>query len=366
MAQRRWRETNALNTARLDEAFKLIDQAVEEGMIPGGTAAVTHQGRTAGIYSAGYSVHYGNVKVNACKETIYDCASLTKVTVTLPLILTCIEKGLADLSEPVASFLPEFAVQGKENITLKQLLCHTSGLPDHIKLYEMELGEGGAVEYICRLPLTYPPDTKVIYSDLGYILLGKICEILLKQPLEQAADRFVFQPLGMVRSAYNPPGDWKPLTAATEYSDLLGRHKQGEVHDENAYALGGICGHAGLFSTAEDLLRYASAWLANGRHRDGRWLSPVTVDAAVQSHTSGLNGNRGIGWVLRGDAQDIAGDLFSTASFGHTGFTGVSLWMDPLNQLGVVLLTNRVHYGRQQSVTRLRARFHNAVAASLE
>lgn len=356
----------AFNQERLSDAFSLLDAAVAARLIPGAVSAVLHQGELAGIYATGNAVDDGETLVQSEIDTIYDCASLTKVTVTLPLLLVCLEKGLLDLNEPVQSCLPTFATANKGEVTIRHLASHTSGLPGHLPLYDMKLSLQQAVDYISGLTLVAPPGSQVIYSDLGYILLGQICAERLGLTLAEAAARYVFEPLGMTFTTFNPSAELKSRIAATEYSQLHSRCLRGEVHDENAYALGGACGHAGLFSTVEDLLKVASVWLQGGTYEDKRWLSPLTVGAALQPQTSGLNGNRGLGWVLRGDSQDVAGDLFSSSSFGHTGFTGTSLWIDPVHQLAVVLLTNRVHYGRGQSITRLRAHFHNAVAACLQ
>ncbi|WP_010269290.1 serine hydrolase domain-containing protein [Paenibacillus senegalensis] len=354
------------NQERLSKAFSLLDAAAADRLIPGAVAAVLHRGELIGVYATGYAVDDGVSRIDTSIDTIYDCASLTKVAVTLPLLLICIEKGLLDLNEPVSAFMPSFAAAGKGEVTVRHLASHTSGLPGHLPIHDMNVTPQEAVEYIAALSLVAPAGTQVIYSDLGFIVLGHICAELLGLSLPDAAARYVFEPLGMSSTAFNPPAEWKSRIAATEYSNTLGRCLHGEVHDENAYALGGACGHAGLFSTADDLVKVALAWLRGGRHEEERWLSPLAVQAALQPQTNGLNGCRGLGWVLRGDSQDVAGDLFSSLAFGHTGFTGTSMWMDPVHQLGVVLLTNRVHYGRGQSLTRLRARFHNAVAACLE
>ncbi|GIP33158.1 serine hydrolase [Paenibacillus sp. J2TS4] len=350
----------------LERAFQLLDEEVETGEIPGGVALVTHRGKVVGVHASGYSIDYGEDREQTVEDTLYDCASLTKVTVTLPLILQGLGLGLLRLDDPVTHFIPAFAANNKDHITVKQLLVHTSGLPAHQPFYLHGWTPEETINGICRLPLDYKTETKVIYSDLGYILLGQIASLVFGDSLDRVAEQRIFDPLGMKQSTFCPPESWRPLIAATEYTDQLGRCKRGEVHDENAYALGGVSGHAGLFSTARDLARYAQMWLAGGRTEDGQTILPqASVQAALRSHTGKLSAHRGLGWVLKGDKMDASGDLLSNTAYGHTGFTGVCLTMDPERELGVVLLTNRVHYGRDKSVARLRARFHNAVAASL-
>jgi CubicO group peptidase (beta-lactamase class C family) len=231
------------------------------------------------------------------------------------------------------------------------------------------------VAQVFALPLQHEPGTQVVYSDLGFIVLGELAARLLAEPLEQAARTHVLQPLGMLGSGYRPlpqaaaapesPGS--AAIAPTEWDEAGQAYRIGTVHDENASAMGGVSGHAGLFSTARDLSRYASMWLNEGVTAEGtRFLSVPTVRAALCSHTGALStGHRGLGWVLKGDSFDASGDLLSERSYGHTGFTGTSLYVDPEYGLTITLLTNRVHYGRSKSVASLRARFHNAIAASL-
>jgi CubicO group peptidase (beta-lactamase class C family) len=171
----------------------------------------------------------------------------------------------------------------------------------------------------------------------------------------------------MKDTGYRPAIELKDRMASTEFHEGLGRHKLGEVHDENAYAMGGVAGHAGLFATTKDVAIYGQMWLNGGTYANVQLFSPITVQMAIARYTEGITGaNRGLGWVLRGDQWDATGDLFSPLTFGHTGFTGTSLTCDPQHELVVVLLTNRVHFGRQKPIVRLRSIFHNAVAASIQ
>ncbi|WP_274362167.1 serine hydrolase domain-containing protein [Paenibacillus thermotolerans] len=344
----------------MDAAFRLIDKEIERGNIPGGAAVIGAGGKVY-EYSAGYAVCTEHDNIAAVMDTIYDCASLTKVVVTLPLLLICLEKGLARLDDPVAYFLPKFAERGKDGITLKQLATHTSGLAPYYNMHSEGWTRETILDFILGLETEYVPGSSMAYSDLGFILLGEIVARLLDMPLHEAAERYVFEPLGMNDTMYRPQAGLKPRIAATEYVERLSAYRWGSVHDENAGAMGGVSGHAGLFSTARDIARYCEIWLKRER-RDV--LSPASKAAAVANCTKHIPGaSRGLGWVLKNDVWDASGDLYSAHSFGHTGFTGTSLWIDPNRDLYAVLMTNRVHFGRDKSIARLRACFHNAAAA---
>jgi len=355
-----------MNFEKLNAAFRVIDREIERGEIPGAAVAIGHQGRQV-TYAAGLAVATPERNIPAAVDTIYDCASLTKVVVTLPLILQLIDQGELRLDDPVAYFLPAFAENDKSDITIKHLLTHTSGLIAHTDLHSHGWTRQQIIEQICRQPKHYETGTKVVYSDLGFILLGEIASALFGLPLDAAASQYIFTPLGMKDSCFCPDGSLQPRIAATEFMPELGGHLWGRVHDENALAMGGISGHAGLFSTAEDLARYARMWLTMGETDSGRVLSQAAMKASTKLYTAHLSsGRRALGWVAKGDGYDASGDWLSERSYGHTGFTGTSLWIDPDHDLYVVLLTNRVHFGRGKSVARLRACFHNAVAASIE
>jgi len=406
-----------MNPERIADAFRLLDEAIAGGITPGGVAVVGRYGRIAASYVAGvahtaapaasggagsscgagsaasggghavahggsgsavsgghHSAAPGDAAAAAdgrrplpvTESTVYDCASLTKVVATLPLVLLLVDRGRLRLDDPVARYIPAFAAEGKAAVTVRQLLTHTSGLPAHKNMYSHGWTPDEVKAYIYALPPEYEPGTKMVYSDLGFITLGEIAAELFGEPLDTAARRHVFEPLGMNDTCFMPPQEWRPRIAATEFDEALGRHKWGEVHDENAGALGGASGHAGLFSTAGDLAKYAAMWLAGGRIGESgeRLISQAAAEAATRCGTPGLPANRGLGWVLKGDPWDASGDWMSPSSYGHTGFTGTSLWMDPARDCFAVLLTNRVHYGRDGSVARLRACFHNAVAAA--
>lgn len=354
-----------MDEKKLDDAFSLLTREVDESRIPGAVAIVGRNGKIAGTCSVGDSINTSFAHNQTDMDTIYDCASLTKVVVTMPLILSLVEKGLIYLNDPVSKYIPAFQNGKKAHITIKHLLTHTSGLKPFISKELTDMNVDEIKDYIYSRDLDYDPGARVVYSDLGFIILGEVISIVLNQTLDQAAKEFIFEPLGMTDSQFCPLDSLKKRIAATEYREDFGHYLWGEVHDERAYALGGVSGHAGLFSTAGDLARYAAMWLNKGTLLDTTILSPEVVDKALKNYTNMLDGNRGLGWVLKGDSFDASGDLFSSSAYGHTGFTGTSIWIDPTNDLFVVLLTNRVHFGREMPITQLRKNFHTAVAASI-
>jgi CubicO group peptidase (beta-lactamase class C family) len=346
-------------------AYDVLNNAFIEKQIPSAVAVIGLNGKVVDTHSVGHLIS-GNKTYPTNLDTIYDCASLTKVVVTLPLALMLVEKGLLSLEEPVASFIPGFSSQGKSTVTIKHLLTHTSGLTSYRNMYSQGLSVEQIKEQIYHQALEYTPGSKVVYSDLGFILLGDIISHILHLSLDEAAFQFIFQPLGMRNTLFCPPAELKERIAPTEYRKALGTYQWGEVHDENALALGGVCGHAGMFSTALDLANYATMWLKKGSWGSQQLISSASVTAATSNYTSHLSSARGLGWVLKGDSYDVSGELLSESCFGHTGFTGTSIWLDPKLDLFIILLTNRVHFGRDISINDLRRRFHNAVAACIK
>lgn len=358
-------ETMGICPERLQQVWATISREIEQKEIPGAVAAITRRGASV-RFVAGLAVDEGRHKVPVDFNTIYDVASLTKVTVTLPLVLLMLDRGLVRLKDPVGRFLPEFASPDKQAVTIGQLLTHSAGLAPFYDLHSHGWDRSKIMSFIYQCPLQSVPGTQVVYSDLGYILLGEIIERVLGQSLDQAAQSHIFDPLGMQDSRYQPTAAQLSRVAATEYDALQQSCLHGIVHDENARAMGGVSGHAGLFSTVDDLVRYANMWLAKGRANGRVIISQRAVAAACTLQTGHLKpARRGLGWMLHGDEMDASGDLWSAGSYGHTGFTGTSLFFDPDLELAAVLLTNRVHYGRKKSVVRLRNCFHNAIAASV-
>lgn len=332
----------------MEKALAVLQDAITANHIPGAVALIAKGDRLI-VHEALGMAHPGEGYAMA-KDTLFDLASLTKVTATLPAIMLLLEEGALRLDDPISRFLPAFA---SGDIRVRHLLTHTSGLPADHPIHSFD-------EAVAMAPAK-PAGGEVVYSDIGFILLGMIAEQVTGERLDSFFAHRVAAPLGMTNTGYRPPAGLRPRIAATEYRDYLGAHQWGEVHDEKATRLGGVAGHAGLFGTAEDLWLYARAWLLGEPYL----LSRASVRAASRSYTDPLGERRGLGWLLKAEEYASCGDLFSSQSYGHTGFTGTSLWMDPEQGLIVILLTNRVYYGRQDHIIRLRPRFHNAVAAAL-
>ncbi len=354
-----------LDLRRVEQAYRLLDDAVARRVIPGGVALVGTGGGWLSPYASGLAVNTPDRSIAASPDTVYDLASLTKVIATLPAMLLLLQDGVADAQAPVAEVFEEWAgVESKSSITLVHLLTHTSGLPAHRDFYSHGWPPEEILHEVLTTPLEYIPGTGYVYSDLGYILLGEWLRRMTGETLDVFVRRRLFEPLRMQHTTYRPPAAWHERTAASEYREHLGRHQWGEVNDDNAWALGGVSGHAGLFGAAGDLARYVdscwSPWLPGP---DGPLCRAVT-EAALRNHTTELGAHRGLGWTLRGDIWDPSGLLMSPFSFGHTGYTGTSIWIDPARQLKIILLTNRVHSGLGGGIVGLRRRFHNAVAAA--
>lgn len=350
------------DSERLDAAFALLAEEIQAGYLPGAVAVIARRGKVAAHRALGWAQLEPDRRPMA-PDTLFDLASLTKVMATLPSVLRLMEQGAFRLDDPVHRFFPEFTGEGREDVRIRHLLSHTGGLPAGMPLYRHEGSREERIRQIFSVQLKGRPGDQIIYTDLGFILLGELVSLVSGRPLERFAQEEIFAPLGLTGAGYTPPEELRAACAATEYRAHLGRHQCGEVHDENATSLGGVAGHAGLFGRAADVAAYGQMWLNGG----GPVLSPATVQAGTRDQTPGLPESRGWGWIIsRPDSTFMScGDLFSPGSFGHTGFTGTSLWVDPSRELVVALLTNRVHLGRQEQIIRLRPRFHNAVAAAL-
>jgi CubicO group peptidase (beta-lactamase class C family) len=332
-------------------AAELIDRAVAAGVIPGAVlAAGLGPAEPLLWHVAGDAQRDAAAARPMTADTVFDLASLTKVVATTPCLLRLAGRGDVGLDQPVRRYLPGFT--GKDQVTVRHLLTHTSGLPGQRRYYRHLHDTAEIRAAALAEPLAARPGTVFCYSDAGFIVLGELAAAVAGCGLDQLVQDLVCAPLGLARTRYLPPATDR--IAATEPAG--GVAKVGVVHDENAAALGGVAGHAGLFGTAADLARYASTWVR------GDWPAE-----ALRCQTEGLGGRRGLGWGLRGDPWDNMGDGWPASGAGHTGFTGTSLSIDPASGLWAVLLTNAVHFGRgpEHSVVGLRQQVHAAVAAAL-
>jgi len=359
------------------EADAVVASAVGRAF-PGAVLAVGRSGRLAHLAAFG-RLSYEPGADAAAPDTIYDLASLTKVVVTTTIAMTLVDEGRLDLDARVSTFVPGFRGGAKDRVTLRQLLSHSGGLAWWAPLYRDTEGKAAYLDAIAAMDLAYEPGARSVYSDLGFILLGNALERLAgASSFEDLARERVLDPLGMKDSGYRPPAALGPRIAPTERDPWRGRLLRGEVHDENAAALGGVAPHAGLFGTAGDLGRLAGMLLGGGAIDGRRVVSGATV--ALFTRGAGVPGSsRALGWDTPGDGSarrssvpgepgySSAGSLLSGRSFGHTGFTGTSLWMDPDRGAFVILLTNRVHPTRENDAIRaVRPAVADAVVRGLE
>lgn len=340
-----------------------LQREINEQVTPGAVIQIRHKGRILVDEALGTN-SLENDKVPMTCAHVFDMASLTKVMVTLPAILQLCAAGEIHLHDKVATFIDGFGNKGKEAITIQQLLTHSSGLIAHRPYFERRLSAQAVLEEIKRDELTYQSDTAVVYSDLGFILLKEIIEQVTQQPLEEYAKTHLFEPLSMQATCYKPQVARDKL-APTEYVEHLQGHKYGLVHDDNTEFMGGVSGHAGLFSTMEDLSRFTSMLETEGVFNGRTIIHPRWLALSKKNFTSYSTESRGIGWQLKGEGPSPIGDLMSSKTYGHTGFTGTSFFIDPVNELTVMLLTNRVYFGRTASMIRLRPRLHNLVMTKL-
>ncbi|CAA7602263.1 Beta-lactamase [Acididesulfobacillus acetoxydans] len=349
------------NLAKLKQLDDFLEGEVEASRLPGAAYAVGIGAEVVHENVVGYAENRKGQCRPMRRDTIFDLASLTKVTATLPSILQLIDSGLIRLNDPIGLFLPQFGQGEKAEITVRHLLTHTSGLVSGRKYYESASSRAEVLALILAESPQVPPETRVVYSDIGFILLAQVVEAVTGQRIDRYAQDRIFRPLGMAQTTYCPPPERYGQIAATEEFPDIGV-KVGIVHDENAYTMGGVSGHAGLFAPLSDMVAYLQMWLS----KENPVLSEAVRKAALKCYTSHLDGRRALGWVCRGDAHDHTGDLWPDTTVGHTGFTGTSLAFDPVSKLWSVLLTNDVHYGREnKTIVRLRGRVHNLVAAAL-
>jgi beta-glucosidase-like glycosyl hydrolase/CubicO group peptidase (beta-lactamase class C family) len=336
-------EDNGFRAGGLQDVDRLLEGYVAQKAFPGGVLAVGKDGALVHMQPLGrLSYDAGAAPVKA--DTLYDLASLTKVVVTTTMAMILVDEDKLDITKPVSAFLPKFTGGAKDRVTVFHLLTHSSGLDAVAPLYKEIQGKDAYLERIQALPLGYEPGTKSLYSDLGEILLGEILERVAGEPLDGFARRRILAPLGMRDTGFKPPPALLERIAPTENDPWRGRLLRGEVHDENAFALGGVAAHAGLFGTAPDLARFAQMLLNGGVYDHHRVVSRETLERFTRR--AGIPGSsRALGWDTPAPGSS-AGTLLSPRAFGHTGFTGTSLWIDPDRQLFVILLTNRVHPSR--------------------
>jgi len=327
------------------ERLAKIDHVVERGIAAGGYpgASVVVGRRGAAVWEKGFgnlSWERGSAPVSADK-TIYDLASLTKVVGTTTALMVLYDEGKIHLDDPVSQYIPAFSGGAKDRVTIRMLLEHRSGLPAGRDLWRTAHTPAEARDEVISTPLGCEPGKCYEYSDLGADMLGFIVEAVSGQRLDTFLDERVFGPLGMTDTHFRPADSLRSRIAPTEVAPPRGYPLQGEVHDENAFALGGVAGHAGLFSTAADLSIFAQMMLDGGEYDGQR----IIADSTIALFTKRAAGTRALGWDTCGGSGSC-GQYLGEDAYGHTGFTGTSLWIDPEREMFVVLLTNRVHEAR--------------------
>lgn len=353
--------TNA--RSELDNAWKILRDAISARAFPGAAAAITFNGTVLAIQGFGRFT-FAPDSPPILDDTIFDIASLTKVLAGGSMAMSLYDRGLLDVEAPIASIVPEFGTAaGRGQVTVRQLLSHTSGLPAYEKLFQSARTRAELVEFACRTALERPPGERVEYSDIGYMVLGEALERLAGESIDTYCAREIFGPLGMSRTGFRPPHELREQIPPTE-DDRTFRQRviQGEVHDENASVMGGISAHAGLFAPAADLARFAECILRGGYPI----LRPETVRLFTSPQPVRTGYARALAWD-RVSQPSQSGRYLSASAYGHLGYTGTSLWVDPERALSITLLTNRTWPDRQsQAIKEVRPAFHNAVIEALD
>ena len=330
-----------MSAARLAKIDHVVMRGIQAGGYPGAAVVVGRKGAAVWQRGFGRLDWTDESSVVSPTESIYDLASLTKVVGTTTALMILFDEGKVHLDDPVSKYIPEFSGGEKDLVTLRLLLEHRSGLPAGRDLWRIAHSPDEARQAVIETPLTYHPDQFYEYSDLGADMLGFVVEAASGQRLDQFLADHVWKPLGMDDTFFKPADSLRDRIAPTEVNPPRGYPLRGEVHDENAFALGGIAGHAGLFSTAADLSVFAQMMLNGGQYGGTR----IIADSTVGLFTTRAARTRALGWdTCAGDGS--CGKYLSERAYGHTGFTGTSLWIDPDRDMFVILLTNRVHAAR--------------------
>jgi len=346
--------------ARLTVIDSIVEQAIRDGQIPGAVVLVGHNGQVV------YRKAFGNRALEPRRElmtvdTVFDLASLTKVVATTTAVMQLVERGKVRVNDPVAKYLPEFAQNGKDEITVRQLLTHYSGLAPDLDLKTQWAGKETAYKMAFAEKPETPPGSGFGYSDINFIVLGALVERVTGESLDHYVATHVFEPLKMTRTRYLPPKTWRAKIAPTQF-DEHEHMLRGEVHDPTALRMGGVAGDAGLFSTADDLAKFAQAQLSGG----GGVLSALMVEKmTTPEQPPTATAVRGFGWDIDSPFSTNRGDLLPVGSYGHTGFTGTSIWIDPASRTYIILLTNAVHPRGRGTAVALRSKVGTAVAAAL-
>ncbi len=349
------------NPVYIDSLRWYLQEAIKDSAFPGCAISVGVKGCLVlqeGFGNFTYDPHSKRVHTNS----IFDLASVTKVVSSTTVAMVLYDRGLLKLDWKVSDIIPDFKGDEKDQVTIRHLLTHTSGLPGWIPFYLTMKGKERIIQEISSTDLIYQPGTQTIYSDLGIILMQKVLETITQKPLDMLVKEYISGPLAMERTYYNPESHWLNEIVPTEMSAFHKKLVRGFVHDENTFAMGGVSGHAGLFSTVDDLSKFCQMYLNGGIYDYKRILEPKTIVMFTTRQNIVEGSTRALGWDTRSEKESTSGDFMSMNAFGHLGFTGTSIWMDPDNEIFVILLTNRIYPTREnQKIRRVRPRVHNYV-----
>src|SRR5438094_1108129 len=372
--------SRGFSAERLARMDAVIQTSIEKKELPGAVVLVARHGRV--VWRKAYGARAVEPQREAMTtDTIFDLASLTKVVATTTSIMMLVENGKIRLGDSVTQFIPEMKGEGRDAITIEQLLTHMTGFAPDFDLRDRWTGYDEAIKRLYREPLRSQPGTRFVYSDINYIALGEVVHRVSGLMLDEFARRNIFVPLGMRDAGFRPDAKLRARIAPTEkrraQMNYLGdtgadagpeaeQWLRGQVHDPTSFRMGGIAGHAGLFSTADDLATFCQMLLNGGVFNGVRILGPMTIATMTRPHAVAENGSaRGLGWDIATSFSANKGDLFPLGSFGHTGFTGTSIWIDPASDTFVIFLSNRVHPDGKGDVGPLRGRVASIVASSI-
>jgi serine-type D-Ala-D-Ala carboxypeptidase len=359
-------------------AFAILQEAMNHQAFPAASLAVAHQGSLVALKALGRPTYEAGAPSFASfakdgqgavdPSTLFDLASLTKVVATTTTAMLLYERGILDLDAPISAIVPEFTTDAakdfrRHEVTLRMLLAHSSGLPAHEKFFLKTRTRDELLQAAFTTPLAANPSTRAEYSDIGFIILGVALERLADESLDRISQREIFAPLAMTQTTFNPPLEIRATIPPTQDDQTFRKRLiQGEVQDENASVLGGVAAHAGLFSTAQDLAKFAHCMLNGGRPI----LRPETIALFTRRESAPSGTTRALGWDTPSTPSQ-SGKYFSPQSFGHLGYTGASLWIDPARQLSITLLTNRTWPDcSNQAIKQVRPKFHDAIIEALE
>src|SRR5438477_3797298 len=344
---------------RLAAVASIVREAIHAAQIPGAVVLVWHNGQVLYRKAFGYRPLEPRRELMTV-DTVFDLASLTKVVATTTAVMQLVEKGEVRLNDPVAKYIPEFAQNAKEDITVRELLTHYSGLEPDLDLMHPWQGRDTAFSMAFAEKPVNPPGARFVYSDINFITLGTLVERVSKTQLDKYCAQNIFTPLKMARTRFLPPATWLPKIAPTEY-DEQNRMLRGVVHDPTARRMGGVAGQAGVFSTADDLSKFAHAIIAGSSVLPASLVEKMTTPQQPPT----AHELRGFGWDIDSPFSTNRGELLPVGSFGHTGFTGTSLWIDPTTRTYIILLTNAVHPRGKGNAVSLRTKVASAVTAAL-